>query len=231
MLPSDMQRPVRVALRNDYELVVVGLAELLAPHADRVEVVEAMATVDGDLPVDVTLYDTFSQTQVDGSDIDELLSDSASGKVVIYTWNTDPRLIDIATQKGVHGYLPKSLNGKQLADALVDVMRGQVVVMTNNPRVPLNDEQDQMERHGSWPGKVYGLTAREAEVIALITQGLRNQEIADRAAISINSVKTHIRAAYRKMGVKSRSQAVLWGVEHGMLPDAVRLSKPALQGP
>ncbi|NNG38561.1 response regulator transcription factor [Flexivirga sp. ID2601S] len=224
-----MQRPVRVALRNDYELVVVGLAALLQPHADRVEVIEAMATVDGDASVDITLYDTFSQTQVDGSDVDELLADPACGKAVIYTWNTDPRLIDIAVQKGVHGYLPKSLSGKLLADALVDVARGQVVVMTNNPRVPLASEQDEMEQYGSWPGQAYGLTAREAEVIALITQGLRNQEIADQAAISINSVKTHIRAAYRKMGVSSRSQAVLWGVEHGMLPDAVRLSKPALQ--
>ena len=46
-----------------------------------------------------------------------------------------------------------------------------------------------------------GLTAREAEIIALITQGLSNQEIAERSYLSINSVKTYIRTAYRKMGV------------------------------
>ena len=51
----------------------------------------------------------------------------------------------------------------------------------------------------------------------MITQGLDNQSIADRASISINSLKSYIRSAYRKMGVTSRSQAVLWGVRHGYL--------------
>ena len=71
---------------------------------------------------------------------------------------------------------------------------------------------------GDWPGREFGLTAREAEIIALITQGLTNQEIAERSYLSINSVKTYIRTAYRKMGVASRSQAVLWGVRHGFEP-------------
>ena len=55
--------------------------------------------------------------------------------------------------------------------------------------------------------------------LALIAQGLSNQEIADRAYISINSVKTYIRTAYRKMGVTTRSQAVLWGVRNGYLAE------------
>ena len=63
---------------------------------------------------------------------------------------------------------------------------------------------------------------REAEIVALITQGLSNQEIADRSYLSINSVKTYIRTAYRKMGVERRSQAVLWGIQHGFQPDVVR---------
>jgi two-component system, NarL family, response regulator LiaR len=63
---------------------------------------------------------------------------------------------------------------------------------------------------------------RESEVIALITQGLSNQEIADRCYLSINSVKTYIRTAYRKMGVARRSQAVLWGIQHGFEPDVGR---------
>jgi DNA-binding CsgD family transcriptional regulator len=59
-----------------------------------------------------------------------------------------------------------------------------------------------------------GLTPREQEVLAL-TQGLTNQEIADHAFISINSVKTYVRAAYRKIGVTRRSQAVSWGLRAG----------------
>jgi NarL family two-component system response regulator LiaR len=66
-----------------------------------------------------------------------------------------------------------------------------------------------------WPGHDAGLSAREAEILALITQGLSNREIAERSYLSINSVKTYIRAAYRKVGVTRRSQAIVWGLTHG----------------
>ena len=72
------------------------------------------------------------------------------------------------------------------------------------------------------PARSTGLTAREAEIIALITQGLSNQEIAERSYLSINSVKTYIRTAYRKIGVERRAQAVLWGIKHGFEPDVLR---------
>ncbi|MBB3042702.1 response regulator transcription factor [Nocardioides soli] len=63
-----------------------------------------------------------------------------------------------------------------------------------------------------------GLSDREKQVLALIAQGLTNQEIADRVFVSINSVKTYIRSAYRKIGVGSRSQAVAWGLRNGVIP-------------
>ena len=68
-----------------------------------------------------------------------------------------------------------------------------------------------------------GLSARESEVLALITQGYTNNDIAARSYLSINSVKSYIRSAYRKIGVERRSQAVRWGMENDMLPDYVRI--------
>ena len=65
-----------------------------------------------------------------------------------------------------------------------------------------------------------------AEVVALITQGLGNEEIADRMYMSINTVKTYIRTAYRKMGVNSRARAILWGVDNGFRPDAIGAKAP-----
>jgi NarL family two-component system response regulator LiaR len=72
---------------------------------------------------------------------------------------------------------------------------------------------------GAWPGKHQGLSARESEVLGLITAGLTNKEIADTFNLSINSVKSYIRHAYQKMGVESRSQAVAWGYRNGFEPD------------
>jgi len=59
------------------------------------------------------------------------------------------------------------------------------------------------------------LSARETQILELIVRGLSNQEIADASYLSINSVKTYIRTAYRKMGVTRRSQAVVWALQHG----------------
>jgi DNA-binding CsgD family transcriptional regulator len=60
------------------------------------------------------------------------------------------------------------------------------------------------------------LTVREAEIVTMICQGASNSEIAKALYLSPNSVKSYIRTAYRKMGVSTRSQAVLWGVHRGV---------------
>ncbi len=65
-------------------------------------------------------------------------------------------------------------------------------------------------------------------MLALITQGLSNEDVARRAFLSKNSVKTYIRSAYRKIGATSRTQAVLWAVENGFKPDTLRTLDPAL---
>ena len=65
----------------------------------------------------------------------------------------------------------------------------------------------------------HDLSARETEIVALIVRGLSNQEIAEAAFLSINSVKTYIRTAYKKMGVTRRSQAVVWAIQHGFEPE------------
>ena len=63
---------------------------------------------------------------------------------------------------------------------------------------------------GGHVAEAYGLTPREVEVLDLIAHGLSNQEIVNELSLSINSVKSYIRSAYRKIGVDSRTQAVLW---------------------
>ena len=63
------------------------------------------------------------------------------------------------------------------------------------------------------------LAAREIEVLRLITRGLSNQEISAEMYISINTVKTYIRSAYRKIDVIRRSQAIVWAARHGLLDE------------
>jgi len=79
------------------------------------------------------------------------------------------------------------------------------------------------------PGRSAGLSSREAEILALITRGLTNQEISERAHVSPNTIKSYIRSAYRKIGVERRTQAMLWAMENGFLTDTVRTLDPALR--
>jgi NarL family two-component system response regulator LiaR len=205
--------PIAVAVVNDYEIVVSGVAAMLSQHPERVRVVE----IDSGLPVvsdvDIILYDTFGQVQGDGVDLEDLVHGSGA-LVVIFSWNLQPALVQRAIQRGASGYLSKGLTAEQMISALEAVHAGQVVIPAHDGTVE--------DASGEWPGRSQGLTAREAEVIALITQGLSNQEIADRSYLSINSVKTYIRTAYRKIGVTRRAQAVAWGMQHGFEPDRVR---------
>ena len=206
--------PMRVAVVNDYEMVVAGVAAMLSQHPDRVQVVE----LDSGLPVvsdvDVILYDTFGAVQGDGVDLEDLVHGSGA-LVVIFSWNLQPDLVDRAIERGASGYLSKALTADQMISAIEAVHAGQIVI-------PVSTEPVE-EAAGEWPGRAQGLTAREAEVIALITQGMSNQEIAERTYLSINSVKTYIRTAYRKIGVTRRAQAVAWGMRHGFEPDRVRV--------
>ena len=75
---------------------------------------------------------------------------------------------------------------------------------------------------GTRLGVEVGLTHREADILGRIVRGMSNRDIAEECVLSINSVKSYIRSAYRKMDVVSRTQAVVWGVQHGFPLDAER---------
>ena len=216
-MATDHVGPVRVAVLNDYEIVVNGIARMLEPYADRVRVVETSTGIPSMGESDVVLYDTFSQAQGNVLEVQEV-SSMTGAAVVLYSWNLDPTLVAEALRRGAAGYLSKTLDGAGLADALVKVATGQRV---------LPGDRGHGEEHGAWPGQEQGLSAREAEMMALITQGYSNAEIAERSYLSINSVKTYIRTAYRKLGLSRRSQAVRWGLEHGFLPPEPRRTNTA----
>ena len=201
---------------DDYDVVVQGLARMFEPFADRVHVVEVSTNQPGVEPVDIALIDSFAQTR----DINEVLAEANARRHVFYSWSLEPELIKTWARFGVVGFLDKRLDAEVLVDALERINNGEVVATLDYPS---SDEVD----IGDWPGRRFGLSAREAEVIALITRGLTNEDIASSMYVSTNTVKTYIRSAYRKLGVDSRTRAVLWGIDHGFRPDKLLARAPA----
>src|SRR3954451_7509149 len=214
--PPPTSSPILVALVDDYDVVLAGVARMLERYRDRVLIAEIDATMSVSDAVDIVLYDSFAQPESDHQEIADLVANPQARKVVVYTWNFHPDLIESARRQGADGYLSKTLPARDLVAALEAVHAGQMVISDPPPRARSAPGLD-------WPGRGQRLTDREAEILALITQGKSNADVARLTFLSPNTVKSYIRTVYRKIEVGSRTQAVLWGVEHGFTPDHHRI--------
>ncbi len=203
--PGRGLRPVRVALINDFELVVLGLESMLEPFRDEVVVVEREV---GERPrhrVDVALFDTYGQPSGGVDRVRALASDSRVGSVAVYAWNLTGAQVDAVRAAGARGVLDKALSGKDVAHAIVAIARGDEVVSPTFHRATRD----------SWPGHEFGLTVRESEVTSLLLQGSSNREIAEALHISEHTVKTHLKGIFNKTGTRSRGQAMARIAPHG----------------
>jgi DNA-binding NarL/FixJ family response regulator len=213
---SRSSAPITVALVDDYDIVVKGVANMLDPYRDRVVIAELDSSMPVDDAVDIVLYDSFAQPESDHEEIGMLVANPRAHRVVVYTWNFHPDLVESARQHGAHGYLSKTLPARELVAALEAVQSGETIISDAPPRARSAPGLD-------WPGRGEGLSDREAEILALITQGKSNADVARLTYLSPNTVKSYIRTIYRKIGVESRTRAVLWGVDHGFTPDHHRI--------
>jgi DNA-binding NarL/FixJ family response regulator len=215
-MPTRSGEPITVALVDDYDVVLMGVANMFDQYRDRVVVAEIDANTSLDDVVDIVLYDSFAQPESDHEEIATLVRNPRARRVVVYTWNFHADLIESARSQGAHGYLSKTLPARELVAALEAVHAGETVISDAPTRARAAIGLD-------WPGRGEGLSDRESEILALITQGKSNAEVATLTYLSPNTIKSYIRTIYRKIGVASRTQAVLWGVNHGFTPDHHRI--------
>ncbi|WP_395693634.1 LuxR C-terminal-related transcriptional regulator [Nocardioides sp.] len=186
-------RPTRVGIVSPQEVLIKGLAAMLAEHPHR----SAVTTVDD---AQVVLYDVLGVYRNNGSDLDEIIGDDGP-VVVAISRDLRPDLRARALAAGAHGWISMSVDSHELVAAVEAAVEGR----------DLPGRTDRL-------GTDIGLTPREVEVLSLIAQGKSNIEIAERLFLSINSVKTYIRSAYAKIGATSRSRAVAWCLQHGFAP-------------
>ena len=142
-----MSSHVRVAIVNDYEIVVAGIAAVLEPFSDRISVVE----LDSGMPVvgdvDVVLYDSFGQVQGGDVDVARLMA-GGSGRLVIFSWNTEPELVEASLAAGAAGYIPKGIPAKELVDLIEAVHRGERV-LPSNVATPESDDFGRWREYGA----------------------------------------------------------------------------------
>ncbi|GAA0275984.1 response regulator transcription factor [Actinomadura nitritigenes] len=204
---------VRVILVDDHTVMRAGVAALLAGEPG-IEIVgeagdgRAAVGLAERLRPDVALVD-LRMPVLDGvSATTEILARRTGTRVLILTTYDTDEEIERAVEAGAVGYLLKDATREQLADAVRAAARGETVLA---PRVA-----QRLVARMRQPAPV-ALTAREAEVLDAVADGLSNAEIGRRLVIAEATVKTHLLRVFAKLDVSDRTRAVVVALERGLI--------------
>ncbi|MGR6998580.1 response regulator [Yinghuangia aomiensis] len=208
------QDKIRVIVVDDHTLMRAGVIALLAAESDRIDIVgeadDGRAAVElvRQLEPDVALID-LRMPVLDGvAATAEIVASRARTRVLILTtYDTDAE-IERAVEAGAVGYLLKDTTREQLTEAIRAAARGETVLA---PRVA-----ERLVARMRQPAPVV-LTAREADVLNAVADGLSNADIGKRLVIGEATVKTHLLRIFAKLDVRDRTHAVVVALEQGLL--------------
>lgn len=196
-----MGRSIRVAVVNDYMIVLEGLRALLKPCEPEIVVVELDVKKSPRRGVDVTLLDTYGEFENLGTRVRALKALPDNGAVVVFSFSDQPVAVRRALRAGAQGFISKAVPREQIIDGIRAAARGERIVSTQRTH------HAQIDPAIRWPGRDMGLTERESELLSLLSTGMTNRELGVHLYISENTVKTQLRHLYSKIGVRNRAQA------------------------
>src|SRR3984957_20143668 len=196
-----MGQSIRVALVNDYMIVLEGLRALLQSSEQEIDVVEMDIKATPRRKVDVTLLDTYGEVGALDERVRSLGADPGNGAIVVFSFSDQPQAVRRALRAGAQGFISKAIPRDQIIDGIRAAARGEQVVLTQRT------QHAQIDQALRWPGRERGLTERESELLSLLSTGMTNRELGSHLYISENTVKTQLRHLYSKLGVRNRAQA------------------------
>jgi NarL family two-component system response regulator LiaR len=207
--------PIHVLVVDDHPVVRDGLRNMLLAFDDLVlsgeaqDGNQALAFCHQNTP-DVILMDIL-MPGMDGILATRLiLKHYPQVKIVILTSFPEDDLIQEALQAGAIGYVLKNASIDILANAIRSAYSGQLILAPEATRALIEIKTGPLK-----PG--HDLTQREREVLALITQGLSNEEIAVQLVISPATARHHVSACIQKLGAANRAQAAALAIKHGLV--------------
>ena len=222
--PHPDDPPIRVVVAEDHPAVRSGLVALLETAPDITVVAEAadgqaaLAAAHEHRP-DVVLTDV-RMPGATGIEITPQLRAAGASVLVISGFDLDDFVLG-ALSAGADGYLVKTEEPQRILAAVRDVHRGDAVLSAAATRAvvgALRDRptQDAPDRPAAPPPSAPSpaFTRREEDVLALVAEGMTNQQIASRLFVEVTTVKSHLSHALLKLGLDSRVQAALWWQQH-----------------
>ena len=213
--------PIRIVMVDDHRIVREGLRAML--HGmDEIEIVGeaedlsgALAAIEESKP-DVVLLDLRLQRSSGLDACRTIVEKHPDVRVVFLTVYEDEQYVFEALRAGGRGYMLKKASAEDLVRILEAVRQGDVVIdPALGGQIALRAAA--MSAGREWPGAQLGLTQRESEVLTELVKGLDNKAIGRELYISEDTVKSHVKAILRKLGVKDRSQAVALALRQGLV--------------
>lgn len=212
---------IRILLADDHVVVRQGTRELLEREEDMEVVAEAG---DGEEAVhlttnqrpDVAIMD-ISMPKLNGIEATkQIKAIHPATAVLVLTAYDDDQYIFALLEAGAAGYLLKNVRAEELVDAVRAVHAGESVLHPTVARKVINRFARPKEKRDA-DTAVEQLTERELEVLKLAAKGMTNREIAQELVISVRTVQVHLTNVFGKIGVGSRTEAVLYGLREGWL--------------
>ncbi len=216
----------RLVIADDHPLFRGALREAVSGLFESVDILEAgsfdeVATLlDDSGDVDLILLD-LSMPGVRGfSGLMYLRAQYPSVPVVVVSANDDPSVIRRCMDFGASGFIPKTLDIDGMRKAIASVLKGGV---WTPPDIDLDAGTD--AETAELMGRLATLTPQQVRVLMMLSEGLLNKQIAFELSVSEATVKAHVSAILQKLGVESRTQAVIAAakIEVGQWPQTAPL--------
>lgn len=216
---------IKILIADDHALLRQGIKNVLELEPDFQVVGEAP---DGDEAIRMTkelrpqivLLD-INMPKINGIEVAKRLAQpKAPWKIIALTFHEDESYVIELMKAGANGYLLKDIEPGVLVQAIRCALESDEFIcpsLAEEVRDQLKKPGMTMEAVMTSRGQKKRLTARELEVLALVSQGLSNQEIAEKLFLSEKTVKNHLTNTFRKIGVTDRTQAVLYAIKNKLV--------------
>jgi DNA-binding NarL/FixJ family response regulator len=218
--------PIKVLIADDHPVVRVGLRNMLrsdgrvkviAEAKDGIEALNMVRT----LRPDILLLDLAMPRMLGMDALRELTAESTTTRTIVLTALIDKRQVLEALQLGARGVVLKNALVDHLSACIAAVMQGQYWLEGRPVQNLVQVLRDLAAQTAPPPRKTFGLTARELQVVGLITEGGTNKHIAQTFGISEETVKRHLTNIFNKLGVGNRLELALFALNHSLLPPEI----------
>lgn len=222
-----MTKQINILLVEDHELTRLGLVvkientpqfKLIAQATDGLEGVEMAQKYNPD----VILMD-IGLPRMDGIEATKKIKEELklNSAVLMFTSRDSREDIFSAFQAGADGYIMKDSNLQNLVNAIETVAQHSAWIDSQIARVVLANIQGGSEgnlsKNPKDANRKYGLTKKELEVLALMADGLSNQDISEKLVVSMSTTKAHVHSILQKLYIKDRTKAVIKALKEGLV--------------